>query len=124
MAGRLTLLKSALDSLPTYWFNLYRIPSSICNEIDKIRRDFLWGWNHEKNPPTRKMHLLKWAKLCCQKEGGGLNISNLDARNIALLGKWWWRWKNDRELLCRRVIRQVYNCDLGSGLEQLISNKD
>lgn len=99
MAGRLTLLKSALDSMPTYWFNLFRIPKAVCKEIDKVRRDFLWGWNHDNDPPTRKIHLLKWRKLCNQKQIGGLNVTNLDDRNSALLGKWWWRWKNDRGFL-------------------------
>ncbi len=39
--GRLTLIKSTLSSLPTYFFSLFPIPSSVAKRIEKIQRDFL-----------------------------------------------------------------------------------
>lgn len=39
-AGRLVLSKSTLDSLPVYWFNIYKVPKGVCSEIEKIRRNF------------------------------------------------------------------------------------
>ena len=39
--GRLTLLKSTLSSLPTYYLSLFTIPSHVANKIEKIQRDFL-----------------------------------------------------------------------------------
>ena len=41
--GRLTLLKSTLSSLPTYYLSLFTIPSHVANKIEKLQRDFLWG---------------------------------------------------------------------------------
>ena len=45
--GRLTLLKSTLSSLPTYFLSLFTIPSHVANKIEKIQRDFLWGDSEE-----------------------------------------------------------------------------
>ena len=41
--GRLTLLKSTLSSLPTYFLSLFTIPGHVANKIERLQRDFLWG---------------------------------------------------------------------------------
>ena len=41
--GRLTLLKSTLSSLPTYFLYLFTISTHVANKIEKLQRDFLWG---------------------------------------------------------------------------------
>jgi hypothetical protein len=39
--GRLTLLKSTLSSLPTYFLSLFIIPRSVAQQIEKLQRNFL-----------------------------------------------------------------------------------
>ena len=41
--GRLTLLKSTLSSLPTYYLSLFTILTHVANKIERMQRDFLWG---------------------------------------------------------------------------------
>ena len=41
--GRLTLLKSTLSSLPTYYLSLFTIPKAVANRLERIQRNFLWG---------------------------------------------------------------------------------
>ena len=58
--GRVTLIKSTLSSLPTYYLSLFPIPSSVALCIDKIQRDFLWGGIGE----GKKFHLINWHQVC------------------------------------------------------------
>nr|XP_023874078.1 uncharacterized protein LOC111986630 [Quercus suber] len=53
--GRLTLLKSTLSSLPTYYLSLFTIPTHVANKIERLHRDFLWG--------DSKTHLMGWDKV-------------------------------------------------------------
>jgi hypothetical protein len=41
--GRVTLIKSTLSNLPTYFLSLFPIPSSVASRIEKLHRDFLSG---------------------------------------------------------------------------------
>ena len=41
--GRLTLIKSTLSNIPTYYLSLFQIPVRMAKKIEKIQRDFLWG---------------------------------------------------------------------------------
>ena len=41
--GRMTLLRSTLSSLPTYFLSLFTIPTHVANKIEKLQRDFQWG---------------------------------------------------------------------------------
>ena len=41
--GRLTLLKSTLSSLPTYYLSLFTIPKAVAMRLECIQRNFLWG---------------------------------------------------------------------------------
>ena len=72
--------------------------------VQKIQRDFLWGGgNLEKKP-----HLVKWAMVCIDKKVGGLGVRGLHKLNKALLGKWIWRFANERNPLWREAIRRKF----------------
>ena len=78
--GRLTLLKSTLSSLSTYFLSLFIIPTYVANRIEKLQINFLWG--------DSKTHLVGWDKVCAPITNGGLGIRKLTNFNKALLGKW------------------------------------
>ena len=62
------------------------LPGKICNELDKINRNFLWGDTIER----KKLHLIKWEIISRPKDEGGLGIKNSKCRNKALLAKRAW----------------------------------
>nr|GFA05501.1 retrotransposon protein [Tanacetum cinerariifolium] len=43
IGGRLTLLKSVVGSTPIYWMSLYKVPKSVLNSMEAIRRNFFNG---------------------------------------------------------------------------------
>ncbi|XVF46862.1 hypothetical protein PTKIN_Ptkin03bG0062300 [Pterospermum kingtungense] len=102
--GKLTLLKSTLESIPLYALSCVKAPTNICRKIDQISRNFLWG--HEAN--QRKLHMISWNKLCKPKSRGGLGILNIEARNLSLLGKQAWRIGMNPDSLIRRTLLPKY----------------
>ncbi|WJX67493.1 hypothetical protein P8452_51955 [Trifolium repens] len=42
-AGRITLTQSVLAALPTYVMQTTLLPQGVCNKIEKLMRNFIWG---------------------------------------------------------------------------------
>ena len=57
--GRLMLIKAAVTTIPEYTMKCYKIPVRICNEVDKLVRNFLWGSMIER----KKMHMVGWSQV-------------------------------------------------------------
>ena len=113
--GRLTLLKSTLSSLHTYYLSLFTIPTHVAYKIERMQRDFLLG--------DSKTHLVGWDKVCAPLENGGLGVRKLTTFNRALLGKWLWRFGIEETRLWRRVIALKFGEELGGGGEMVIQTR-
>lgn len=116
MAGRLTLVKAVLDGLPTYWMNVYKVPSTVAARMEQIRRNFLWGHFQEQFGLKKKLHAIAWKKICKPKDQGGLGIVSIKTKNLALLSKWFYRWEHERCRKWNQWVRQKYNFDSSEGL--------
>ena len=75
--GRLTLLKSILSSLPTYYLSLFTIPKAVATRLECIKRNILWGSLVECFKYPRGA----LEKVCLPRELGGLEIRNLASFN-------------------------------------------
>ena len=103
--GKLTLLKSTLSNLPTYFLSLFHLSAGVAAKIERIQRNFLWsGWGD-----SHSVHLVKWNIICNPIQNGGLGVKNLRRFNQALLGKWLWRYGTDREALWWQVVEAKYS---------------
>ncbi|GJR93903.1 RNA-directed DNA polymerase, eukaryota [Tanacetum coccineum] len=87
IGGRLTLLKLVLGSTPIYIMSLYKVPKSVLNLMESIRRNFFNGIHGAK----KRISWVKWSKVLAAKKNGGLGVSSYYALNRALLFKWVWR---------------------------------
>ncbi|XP_019257785.1 PREDICTED: uncharacterized protein LOC109236002 [Nicotiana attenuata] len=107
LGGRVTLVNSVLDALPTYMMSLFPIPTKIEKRINVMRRNFIWQGNKEKGG----YHLVNWKVLTQAKKSGGLGIRNLRLHNKSLLMKWLWRFGREDETLWRQVIIEKYGLE-------------
>ncbi|CAA7051323.1 unnamed protein product [Microthlaspi erraticum] len=103
-AGRITLTRSVLSSIPVHIMSTIVLPQSIVTRLDKVARAFLWGDTEEK----RRQHLVSWEKVCTPKPEGGLGIRQTQAMNKALVAKLGWRLIHEEEALWARVLRCKY----------------
>lgn len=87
MAGRTTLVKSILNSLPNHVMQYISIPRSIIHKIEQYQRNFLWGTTQTR----KKLHLLNWQSITAPKDSGILGTQQLRHKNNALLASLAWR---------------------------------
>jgi hypothetical protein len=97
--GRVVLLNSVLSSLPVYYFSFFKAPSGTISTLETLFKSFLWG----EGEGVRKVHWVKWETVCHPKDSGGLGVKDLNAFNLAFLGKWVWRINMDRNSFWVRV---------------------
>ena len=73
-------------------------------KIKRLQRDFLWSRIGE----GKKNHLVSWDVVCKLKAKGGLRFGKISLRNLALLGKWLWRYPRESLALWHQVILSIY----------------
>ena len=106
-AARAVLIKSVKSAIPNHIKKGVALPTHICDKLDKVNWDFLWGSTSEK----RKLHLVGWSKIVKPKEDGELGIQVAKAKNLALLAKLNWRMYEEKDALWAQVILKKY-CSL------------
>ncbi|KAG5577611.1 hypothetical protein H5410_057745 [Solanum commersonii] len=108
LGGRLTLINSVLDAMPTYMMSLFPLPGNVLEKLDSIRRNFLWQGNGEGE---KKYHLVKWEVVTNSKKEGGMGIKNLKVQNQSLLLKWLWRFVSGEQGLWKDAIVSRYTME-------------
>ncbi|KAF3794446.1 retrotransposable element ORF2 protein [Nymphaea thermarum] len=78
-AGRLSLIKHALSLLPSYWSLVVKLPVTICNQLNKMAAEFLWG----DMADHKSVHHIKWSTLCLPLLEGGVGLRDIRETNLA-----------------------------------------
>lgn len=81
--GRITLIKSVLNAIHVFLMQTVIVLVSVCKEMEKICRDFLWHGRSE----ARKIYLVNWDTVTKSKKLGGLGIRCMRSMNQAMVGK-------------------------------------
>ncbi|GKC59272.1 hypothetical protein Tco_1086870 [Tanacetum coccineum] len=104
IGGRFTLLKSVLGATPIYNMSLFKVPKSVLNKMESLRRNFFNGIQDGE----RKIAWVKWQSVLAAKKHGGLGVSSFFALNRGLLAKWVWRFLSKDNSLWYRVISAIH----------------
>ena len=107
-AGREILIKTVAQAISTYFISIFKLPNSICDNINSMLAKYWWG----QTQAERKLHWVNWRKLCMEKKEGGMGFRDLHAFNLVMLSKQAWRLIHENHSLFYRVYRARYfpNC--------------
>lgn len=102
--GKEILLKSVIQSIPTYCMGIFLIHKGILRNINKLLQSFWWGIRNQ-NP--RCIGLIGKPLERANKKGG-LGFRDLEDFNLALLAKQGWRLITNTQSLASRVLKAKY----------------
>jgi hypothetical protein len=110
-AGREVMIKSILQSIPTYVMSIFLLPRTLTEDIEKMLNSFWWGRCNSNS--SHGLHLLSWERLTVSKDYGGMGFKNLQAFNLAMLGKQAWNLVTKPSNLITKLFKARYfpNCD-------------
>jgi hypothetical protein len=104
-AGREVMIKSVLQSIPTYMMSIFLLPKTLIADIGKMLNAFWWGHGGATN---RGLHWMSWEKLTVHKNNGGMGFKDLIAFNAAMLGKQAWKFITDGNSLVSGLFKSRY----------------
>lgn len=104
LVGRGTLAQSTLLLIPTYTMKTSYLTESICANIDKLSRNFIWG----SNDNCRKVNFIPWSQVLLSKEMGESGFRDAKIMNMAFLLKLAWGVVSSLEGLWVCILRTKY----------------
>ena len=102
--GKEVLLKAVEMALPTYTMACFKLSTTVCQQIASVMAEFWW----KNKQDSRGLHWKAWEHLSKPKAEGGLGFKDIEAFNIAMLGKQLWRIITNQESLLGRIYRSRY----------------
>jgi len=118
-AGRMILIQSHLESLPSHTMQRFRLPNQVSAKLDQINREFFW-----KNSSSRKgFPMVAWDKICRPKSLGGLGLRKTAAVNTAFIAKLAWKFLTQPDNFWVQLLTAKY-CTPGGFFHYKIKPSD
>lgn len=103
-ARKCVLLKTAAQTVPYFWMNLFLILDEVCDNISVLMNGYWWGQGHI----GKGIRWKSWKNMCVPKEAGGLGFRKFRDFNISMLAKQGWRLINNDNPLVTQCIKAKY----------------
>ncbi|KAL8113674.1 hypothetical protein AgCh_020839 [Apium graveolens] len=101
IGGKEVLVKSVIQSLPTYAMKIFLLPLEITKDVERCISKFWWNI---KKTASKSIHWMSWDRLTRHKSCGGMGFRDFRDFNLAMLGK-----------QAKHVIAAVMRWKIGSG---------
>ena len=98
------LTKAVAQAISTYSMSLFKIPRTVCDGINLVLVKYWWGQARNE----KKIHWIRWDKLCSSKNKGGLGFWDIHTFNLAMLAKQAWRLIHGTHSLFYHVYKARY----------------
>lgn len=95
-AGREVLIRLVIQAILTYTMSGFNLPKGLVKELEVLIWKLWWGYNGD----NRKVHWVRWKKLCEVKEIRGIGFKEIEKVNDSLLAKQVWHMINNLDSLC------------------------
>lgn len=112
-AGKEVMIKSVLQSIPSYVMSTYLIPPSVCDEIEKMMNSYWWG---SSGDATKGIRWMSWERLSTPKSQGGMGFRHLHAFKFAMLGKQAWKLLTQPDLLVTKLLKVRWKIGNGASI--------
>ncbi|KAI0492026.1 hypothetical protein KFK09_026291 [Dendrobium nobile] len=104
LAGRFTLARSTILSIPIFYCTHSLVPIGILAEIDKACREFIW---HKENNEVG-LHFVSWENLCKPLHLGGRGLHSCVQRVDSLRAKIAWKYVNEENSFLHKCLKPKY----------------
>lgn len=101
-AGKLTLIKSVLASIPIHTLSCMAVPKSTIQRMENIMKAFIWSQHGQK-----RLHWVAWKEVCTPFKEGRLGIRSLQDTVYGLQGKLAWKVYAGNTIWTK-LLRQKY----------------
>ena len=98
------LLKSVVQSIPSYVMQVFALPKLFCEELERMMNSFWWGNSNS----TVGINWKSWDRLSVGKGAGGMGFCKVHQYNLSLLAKQGWRLLTCPDSLFARIYKAKY----------------
>ncbi|XP_074342398.1 uncharacterized protein LOC141679917 [Apium graveolens] len=102
--GKEILLKSVVQTVPSYAMGMFLLPKKLCSEMESLMCKFWW----RNSAKAKGIHWMSWYRLSARKSEGGLGFRRMHEFNMALLGRQGWRLIMRPDCLVSKIYRARY----------------
>ncbi|XP_045802334.1 uncharacterized protein LOC123895912 [Trifolium pratense] len=103
-AGKEIMIKSVLQSIPTYIMSVYLLPDSTIRDIERMMNFFWWGGGAN----NKGIRWLAWDRMTHPKAHGGIGFRDLHTFNLAMIAKQGWNIMTKPNTL----LAKLYKADI------------
>ncbi|CAN1752999.1 Uncharacterized mitochondrial protein AtMg00310 [Linum perenne] len=103
-AGRSVMIKSVLQTLPSYLFSCFLLPKHILRRMDQVLVNFWWSGNASSS----NLHWLPAADLRKPVSEGGLGFRSFFDFNLSFLAKLAWKIITNPDTLWSQLLKGLY----------------